>query len=117
MKIINIRPLSVNQAYKGRKFKTPAHNRYKRDLRLILPKICDIPDGEFWLIVEWGFSEYSKSDVDNPVKLFIDAMQERYGFNDLMVKGFWAEKEKVSKGQEYVKFHICNKRPFVFIRD
>ena len=34
---INLKPLSVNQAWMGRKFKTPAYKKYEADMLILLP--------------------------------------------------------------------------------
>lgn len=102
--IINIKPLSVNAAWRGRRFKTPTYKQYERDVLLLLPKM-EVPDGYLELYLKFGFSS-ANSDFDNPVKLFVDCMQKKYGFNDKMIKRAVVEVEKVKKGKEFIEFNI-----------
>ena len=101
---VQIKPLSVNKAWQGRRFKTEAYKSYERDVLLLLPKI-KIPEGYLRIYFEFGFSN-KLSDLDNPVKLFIDIMQKKYGFNDSRVYELRIKKEIVKKGMEYVKFTV-----------
>jgi len=58
---------------------------------------------ELWL--EFGFSS-SLSDFDNPVKPFVDCLQNKYGFNDRQIKRAHIEVIDVKKGEEYIKFDL-----------
>lgn len=104
MNILPIKPLTINQAYTGRRFKTPAYKKYKRDVLLVLPRM-KIPEGFLSVSLEWGFSNHA-SDIDNPAKLFIDCLQEKYGFNDRVIKELYIKAIDVKKGDEYIKFSI-----------
>jgi len=97
---INIRPLSVNNAWKGKRFKTDDYKQYEKDLGLLLPKDIKVKNG---LQLEFGFSS-KLSDIDNPVKPFIDILQKKYGFNDRDLTLLNIKKENVKKGEEYIKF-------------
>lgn len=100
MKKINIRPLSVNRAWKGKRFKTEEYKQYEKDLGLLLPKDIKVKSG---LSLEFGFSS-KLSDIDNPVKPFIDILQKKYGFNDRDLILLIIKKRIVAKGEEYIKF-------------
>lgn len=102
--MLNIKPLSVNQAWQGRRFKTDAYKRYERDVLMLL-KPLTIPEGDLAIDVVYGFSN-KQSDVDNPTKLFIDILQKKYGFNDSRVTKLNLTKEKVKKGSEFIEFQI-----------
>jgi Holliday junction resolvase RusA-like endonuclease len=101
---VKIKPLSVNKAWQGRRFKTSDYKQYEKALLLILPKV-KIPDGKLSVKLEYGFSS-TRSDVDNPTKLIIDCFQKKYGFNDSLVYELYQKKVIVKKGQEYFKFEI-----------
>ena len=101
---ININPLSVNKAFKGRRFKTNEYTKYERDVMDLL-KPMDIPKGKLFVIICFGFSSKLK-DIDNPVKLFIDILQKKYKFNDRDIFRLHLDKEIVSKGKEYIYFKI-----------
>ena len=109
---IKIKPLSVNDAWKGKRFKTDGYKKYERDLLLMLPPKLVIPDGELSIYLEWGFSS-AASDWDNPIKPFQDILQKKYGFNDNRVFEARVKKKKVKKGSEYIIFNIKGERPEV----
>ena len=104
MVTINVKPLSVNKAYKGRRFRTDEYDRYDLAVSLMLPNF-DIPPTLLRIVYEFGFSN-PQADADNPCKLFTDILQKKYGFNDSRVYEILIRKAIVPKGQEYVKFEI-----------
>lgn len=103
---INIKPLSVNQAWKGRRFKTKKYDDYIKEVLLSLGPL-DIPDGELFLSVTFGLSS-KLSDIDNPLKCFIDCLQKKYNFDDRRIFKLSVEKKIVNKGDEFIDFLIYN---------
>ena len=101
---INIKPLSINECFQGRRFKTKTYKQFEKDLSFLLPTIT-IPDGNLKLSIEWGFSNKS-SDTDNPTKPFQDILQKKYGFNDSRIYELSLKKSIVKKGSEYIKFEL-----------
>ncbi len=101
---INIKPLSVNQAWQGKRFKTKAYKQYEKDVQLLLGKM-DIPEGFLMIEMTFGFSN-SASDWDNPIKPFQDILQKKYGFNDNRIKRAIIDVVKVKKGCEFIEFEI-----------
>ena len=101
---IDIKPLSVNQCWRGRRFKTPKYKAYEKELLLKLPNI-KIPNPPFEVYSEFGFSSAS-SDLDNPIKPLQDILQKKYGFNDKDIYEMTAKRVKVTKGNEYLKFKL-----------
>lgn len=103
---IEIKPLSVNEAWQGRRFKTEKYKNYEKLLLLSLPaskKNWDKIPIELTLAI--GFSNVA-SDIDNAVKPFIDVLQKRYKFNDKYIFRLVVEKEMVTKGKEFIRFTI-----------
>ena len=104
MNVVRIKPLSLNHAYRGRRFETPELKAYKQELGYVLPKL-KIPAGK--LKVEYRFGVSSKNaDGDNLVKCLQDALAEKYGFNDRQIYAWQFEKVDVKKGEEFVGFEI-----------
>ena len=101
---INKKPLSVNECFQGRRFKTQEYKKYERDLLLMLPKKTFKFD-KFSIIIEFGFSS-TLADLDNPVKPFLDILQKKYNINDRYVYSLSISKKVVPKGTEYIKFKI-----------
>jgi Holliday junction resolvase RusA-like endonuclease len=106
---VNIKPLSVNDCWQGKRFKTPAYGVYERTLMLLLPKL-KLPDPPYQLHFKWGFSNVA-SDIDNPCKPTLDSLSKKYGFNDKLVKKLILESIKVKVGQEYFEFEITTYQP------
>ena len=101
---LNIKPLSVNQAFQGRRFKTPKYKKYTQDLLMILPAL-KVSKNDLCLELEFGFSN-KLSDFDNPVKPFVDCLQKKYGFNDRQIKQCVINVCHVKKGKDYIKFKL-----------
>jgi Holliday junction resolvase RusA-like endonuclease len=101
---INMKPLSINVAFFGRKIKTKEYRLYEQSCLYLLPKI-EIPDGKLEIDFEFGFSS-SGSDYDNAIKPFQDILQKKYGFNDSKIYKSTILKTIVKKGEEFIKFEI-----------
>lgn len=101
---VQIKPLSVNEAWQGKRFKTPKYSKYERDLLFLLPKIS-LPLPPYRITFEFGLSS-KLADWDNPIKPTQDVMQKKYGFNDKDIIEARVTKKLTKKGQEYFKFLI-----------
>lgn len=110
---LNIKPLSVNEAWQGRRFKTDAYKSYETNLLFILPKSNREFKKEDMLRIEFvfGFSNVA-SDLDNPVKPTMDILSKKYGFNDRNVWELVVNKKVVVKGKEFINVTISDIFPF-----
>lgn len=104
---LDIKPLSVNEAWKGRRYKTDKYTAFQEEMLWILPNDLKLPKAPYYLSLTFGFSS-SLSDIDNPIKMTLDSLQERYGFNDRDVKQLMVTKELTPKGQEYIEFELTS---------
>jgi Holliday junction resolvase RusA-like endonuclease len=102
--IAYIQPLSVNEAWQGRRFKSKKYKAYEIELFYLLPAL-DIPKGDLSIEIEFGFSNAAK-DIDNPIKPFLDILQKRYTFDDKQIYKLSVIKKIVRKGKEYIAFKI-----------
>lgn len=102
---INHKPLSVNDAWKGRKFKTANYTKYERVVLYMLPPL-KIPKGPYKLDIIFGMS--MMSDLDNPLKPMIDILQKKYKFNDREIMEMQVKKVIVKKGQEFIEFELTS---------
>ena len=103
--LLKIKALSVNMAYRGRRYATPELTKYKRDVGVLLPKI-NTPTGR--LSVKYRFGVSKRTDGDNLVKCFQDILSEKYGFNDNTIYRWEVEKIVVKRGEEFIVFEISN---------
>jgi len=101
---IKLKPLSVNKAWQGKRFKTEMYKSYEELVWFWLPN-KKMPKGKLELHLTFGFSS-KNSDIDNPVKPFVDILQKKYGFNDRQIYRLKVEKVDVKKGSEFIKFII-----------
>jgi Holliday junction resolvase RusA-like endonuclease len=70
---INIKPLSVNRAWKGRRFKTPDYQSFESELGYQLKKV-KVPGHSIELILEFYLKNVKNSDADNFVKPIQDIL-------------------------------------------
>lgn len=107
MNKIEIVPISANKAWKGKRFKTDDYKWFELEMLAKLPKIAiGIPP--YIVKLQFGFSN-KLSDIDNPVKMTLDCMVKKYGFDDRDIYRLDIEKFIVPKGSEYIKFEINEK--------
>lgn len=99
------KPLSVNEVWKGKRFKTIAYSRYEKQIMALLPAI-EI-ESVHTLHIEFGFSNKA-SDLDNPVKPILDILQKKYGFNDCDIYELNIKKTIVTKGNEYIQINFVS---------
>ncbi len=103
---LKIKPLSVNQAWQGKRFKTDLYNDFIQKMHFILPSAITIPDPKnIKLAIEFGFSSKA-SDIDNCCKSFIDCLVKKYKVDDRYIYEMHVFKSIVKKGEEYIKFKI-----------
>lgn len=77
MKItLNIKPLTVNQAWQGRRFSTPAKTAYEGALRLLLPNRA-IPGPYYRIEYDFHLVRFATTDWDNLIKVTQDCIVKR----------------------------------------
>jgi len=102
--ILDIKPLSVNKAWQGKRFKTNDYKNYETEVLYLLPNKINVDlSDKLCISLTFGFKNKS-SDIDNPVKLFIDILQKKYGFNDSQIFELNIKKEITKK--PFIKWEI-----------
>jgi Holliday junction resolvase RusA-like endonuclease len=101
---LKYKPLSVNDCWKGQRFKTDKYKKYERDLLFMLPNLV-VQNGKLKLDIQLGVSSKS-ADIDNPIKPLLDILQKKYGFNDKDIYELRITKEDVLKGNEFICIYI-----------
>ena len=102
---IQIKPLSVNEAWQGKRFKTKKYKQFERDMLLMLPSLKIDFKPPLTLQITFGFSS-SLSDIDNPLKPLLDCLQKKYGFNDRDIYEITVKKEIVTSGEDFIEVKI-----------
>lgn len=103
---VNIKPLSVNKAWQGRRFKTPEYKAYEQAVLMMLPNE-DLPSPPYRVHIGLSLSNRN-SDIDNPVKPILDILQKKYRFNDREVMSLLVVKDIVAKGKEGFVVYISS---------
>ena len=101
---VDIKALSVNQCYRGRRFRTDKYKSYERELMYKLKPI-KMPVGKLKISITFGFSS-KLSDIDNGVKNFVDVLQKFHKFNDRDIYEMHLKKVDVPKGKEFIDYKI-----------
>jgi len=101
---IDIKPLTANRAWRGRKYKTPEYEQYQKEVFYLLPNI-EVPEGKLEVHYIFGLSS-KNADYDNCIKQFQDILSETYRFNDKQIYKATIEKRDVKKGEEFIAFRI-----------
>ena len=106
---VNIKPLSQNECWQGRRYKTKKYEIYEKSILYMLRPI-QIPEGKLQIDYVFGYSN-SASDIDNGIKSFQDILSKKYGFNDNRIYCITVLKQIVKKGNEFIDFHISEYKP------
>lgn len=105
---VQIKPLSVNKAWRGRRFPTKDYENYKIHLGFELLKFkkdLNLKGKKLSLHFVFGYSN-PRSDIDNGLKPTIDIMQKVFGFDDKDIYFLSIEKRVVKKGEEFIEFEF-----------
>lgn len=106
---LEVKPISVNKCYRGKRYKTPLYDQFEADMMKLLPRGLQVPE-KAKLTLKLGFSN-SRSDIDNPVKIIMDILQTAYGFNDSAIYRLEVDKIIVKKGEEFIDFQLTDLSP------
>lgn len=103
---INIKPLSVNKVWQGKRFKTKDYKDYEKTVLMMLKPLKNL-NKPFKIDITFGFSS-PLSDIDNPIKPFLDILQKKYSINDKDIFELNVKKELVGKNEEFIEFNIVS---------
>jgi len=101
---VPLKPLSVNDAWKGRRFSTPAKKAYEIELRKQLAGTTLTAEAPYE--IHFVFHISSMQDYDNCIKVTQDTICQFYGINDRDFHKAIIEKRIAKRGEEYFEFDI-----------
>lgn len=102
---IKVKPLSINKAFQGRRFKTRDCKNFESEVLFLLKNYKKKHEGWVWIDYIWGIKNFKMSDVDNLVKPFQDCLVSAGVIkDDRYVKGFTSEKFEAQ--EDYIAFRI-----------
>lgn len=99
-----IKPVSVNQCWQGRRFKTTKYKAFEIEMLLKMPK-AKLPPAPYQVSLVFGFAT-AQSDIDNAVKPTLDLIQKKYGINDKDVYELSVLKKVVGDGNQFIYYKI-----------
>ena len=107
---IDIKPFSINASWRGRRFKTPEYQVWRREFFYkIKEKYPYLRKRKNWVEIKYNFhiSTFNKSDVDNFIKTTSDALVDAgLIVDDRWVKRYVIEKFECNEGEEFIEFEI-----------
>lgn len=103
---VSVKPLSVNEAYTGRRFATDSLKAFRKELGFALKPI-QLPPPPYAIHFVFGQSNPG-ADWDGGIKAAQDVIAKRYGFNDKLIRKGTVEIDLVEKGKEYISFNITH---------
>ena len=74
--ILDLKPLSVNDAYRGRRFDTAQKRQYDMKLRLMLPMVV-VPGPYYAIHYRFFLVNFSRTDQQNLLKCLTDGIVKR----------------------------------------
>lgn len=105
MKKIEVPPLSVNQAYTGRRFNTPRKKDFMEKVLFELQG-CELVDCVAPYEIRFIFYIDKRQDIDGCIKCSQDIICDYFGINDNQIYKLVAEK-RISK-VHYFEFDITS---------
>jgi Holliday junction resolvase RusA-like endonuclease len=98
---IGIRPLTINKAWVGRRFKSSEYKQYESDVSKLLPRSKNMIKGEVEIRYLFYIKNYAITDVDNMIKPIQDLLVKKGYIEDdrkivvLLAQKFKSELEKM----------------------
>ena len=104
---LEVNPLSVNRAWKGRKFKTPIYKAFEVDVcKMLSVNDQDPIDGEVFVKYIFHIHNYGNTDTSNMEKTLSDMLVKRgYLKDDRYIRAIYMRKERAD-GPEWIDIRI-----------
>lgn len=102
---INIKSLSVNEAWAGRRFKSAKYNKFEIDVNKILPRAKKTRKGEVEIHYTFYIKNYGMTDVDNLIKPIQDIIVKK-GYIEDDRKIVFLSAEKIKSKEEKIIIEI-----------
>lgn len=98
---LHVKPLSINNATRGRHFPTAAKTKYETSLRYSLPKVAVVGKPYYRIAYDFHLVNFALTDWDNCIKVTQDCLVARGIISDdrliveAHVRKFKAEKDRI----------------------
>lgn len=107
---IDYKPISINEAYSGRRFKTKLYREFCKGVALMV-KPQKLPEAPYKITLIFGQSNIEFADWDGPIKNFQDVLCKKLGINDRTIYRGEVEKVFTPKGQEFIMYKLEHYTP------
>lgn len=105
--MVKIKALSINDAWQGRRYKTPRYTKYAEEVGLLLLTKHKPTIESAHISIHYKFYiSNMRGDVDNFIKAFQDILFKWLGIDDSRIHRLTAEKIKCKKGEEKIEWDI-----------
>lgn len=106
---LKIKPVSVNAAYRGRRFKTPLYARYERDVLMLLKgQETGKLSGDLSVPYVFYLKHYTRTDVGNLEKCLTDIIVKSGIIkDDMYVKDIHVRKERATEDSIEIEITEC----------
>ena len=114
--LIKVKPLSINQAWQGRRFKTPKCSAYNLAVSESIQKQYPKPVIADWYLIHYQFwiKNFARTDCDNMVKSLQDCIvRAKIISDDCRIKRFTVEKFKAKGDIENPEGAVVEILPFL----
>lgn len=98
---LHVKPLSINDATRGRHFPTAAKTAYEARLRYSLPKVAVVGRPYYRIAFDFHLKNFHLTDYDNCIKVTQDCLVKRGILTDdrlivdARIRKFPAEKDRI----------------------
>lgn len=106
---IDFKPLSLNEAYSGKRYKTEYCKAFVKAVTLMV-KPQKLPEPPYKISFIFGVSNIG-TDWDNNCKIPQDCIAKKLGFNDKLIYKGEAEKVLVDPGKEFIMYKLEHHEP------
>jgi Holliday junction resolvase RusA-like endonuclease len=104
---IPIKPLSVNKAWQGRRFKSKDYKKYETDVCLLLPIANKTVDTACEVVYRFYLKNHKMTDADNLIKPLQDIIVKLgYIKDDRLIWKYTIMKFPCTNGQECIQVEI-----------
>ena len=107
---LNLKPVSTNKIWQGKRWMSKEGAQFKKDcitlLRAKQVKLKPLEQGDMSIHFRFGLSR--DMDTSNCIKLVEDCIALALGVDDIRFRGMTATKERVEKGHEFIAVEITD---------
>ena len=101
---LGIKPISINEAFQGRRFKTKKCKKFEEDLSYLLPAKKCIP-GKVQVRYKFYLKNHALTDYDNMIKVMQDSLVKK-GYIEDDRKIYRAMIDKIPSKENFIEILI-----------